>query len=79
MYGRMWLQVGCLCVGGVRCNKFGIILSELCEKVEIILCANVLQSSGISWEVGTIDCEIQPVKGINFFCFLLFGELFNCS
>ncbi len=30
-------------------------------------------------EVRSIDCEIQPEKGMHFFCFLLFWESFNCN
>ena len=25
-----------------------------------------------------LDCEIQPNRGLHFFCFLLFSESFNC-
>ena len=34
----------------------------------------------ISWdqlEVGSIDCEIQPEKGMHLFCFLLLLKSFN--
>ncbi len=39
----------------------------------------VVRSSGVKLEVGSIDCEIQTEKGMNFLCFLLFWESFNCS
>ncbi len=40
----------------------------------------MLWSSGISRKSdGSINfCEIQPGKGMHFFCFLLFWESFNC-
>ncbi len=38
----------------------------------------VLRSRAVKSEVGSIDCEISPEKGMYFFCFLLFWEPFNC-
>ncbi len=34
--------------------------------------ANMCCNLAGSVEVGSIDCEIKPEKGMNFFCFLLF-------
>ena len=49
--------------------KFGF--SKLClkEKISKAICVAIERDQT---EVRSIDCEIQPEKGINFFCFLLF-------
>ena len=44
--------------------------------IGVIIGVTILRNQS---EVGSIDCKIQPEKGINFFCFLLFENLLNCS
>ncbi len=42
---------------------------------KVMICVANLQDQS---EVGSIDGEIQPEKGMHFFCFLLFWKSFNC-
>ncbi len=44
-------------------------------KTNIHICVTIQRDQS---EVGSIDCEIQPEKGMHLFCFLLFWESFNC-